>query len=117
MSIIKELYNPKSVMLTVTQKSILAALYNSPTPEAAFEAINGTTMLITARNLLERLGLIQVVGNKAGLTDMGREAVIANNIADETGKLTDEGTAMIDSLNATKARAVAERFSMLTTLI
>lgn len=111
-------YNPQSVMLTVTQKAILAVIYNAPTPEVAFASTNGTSALVTARNLLERLGLIQVAGNKAGLTDSGKQAVAANNIADETGQLTDDGAALIDTLNAGRdASNVAEGFTLLKSLL
>ncbi len=111
-------YNPNSVMLTVTQKAILAVLHNAPTPEAAFETINGSTALVTARNLLERLGLIYVADNKAALSDAGRHAVAANNIADESGQLTDEGAALIDGLNNARAAEVTiESFSLLASLL
>lgn len=113
---IKESFNPQSVLLTVTQKAVLAVLHNSPTPEAAFATINGTEALVTARNLLERLGLIQIAGNKAGLTQAGRSAIIANNIADETGQMTDEGAALIDTLNGDKP-GVREGFSLLASLL
>jgi hypothetical protein len=106
--------NAQAVMLTATQKGILAVLHNSPTPEAAFEAINGSPALITARNLLERLGLLQVTGNKAMLTPAGRQAVVTNNIADQSGQITDDGAALIDAVNANR---VAEGFELLKSLI
>ena len=106
--------NAQAVMLTATQKGILAVLHNSPTPEAAFEAINGSPALITARNLLERLGLLQVAGNKAILTPAGRQAVVTNNIADQSGQITDDGAALIDAVNASR---VAEGFELLKSLI
>lgn len=108
--------NPQAVMLTATQKGVLAILHNSPTPESAFEAINGSPTLITARNLLERLGLIQVGGNRAVLTHTGRQAVIANNIADQTGQITDDGAALIDAINNHKVVAT-EGFDLLKSLI
>lgn len=114
MSIIKDSYNPQAVMLTATQKGILAVLYNSPTPEAAFETTNGNPALITARNLLERIGLVKVAGNQAVLTQAGQQAVHANNIADETGKMTDEGAAMIDSINTVRT---TESFDLLKSLM
>lgn len=106
--------NAQAVMLTATQKGILAILHNSPSPETAFEAINGSPALITSRNLLERLGLIQVSENKAVLTPAGREAVVANNIADQNGQITDNGAALIDAINASR---VTEGFELLKSLI
>lgn len=117
MSILKDSYNPQAVMLTATQKGILAILYNSPTPEAAFETINGSPALVTARNLLERLGLIALGGNRAALTQAGQQAVMANNIADETGQITDEGTALINAINVRRTERVAEDFVLLKVLI
>ena len=118
MSIIKDSYNPQAVMLTATQKGILAILYNTPTPEAAFETTNGLPSLVTARNLLERLGLIRVGGNRAALTDAGQQAVVANNIVDETGQITDEGSALIDAINVRRSELrVAEEFTLLKALI
>lgn len=115
---VTENYDPSSVMLTDTQKGVLAVIANSPTPEMAYETINGTPALVTARNLLEQLGLIRVGGNKAVLTQTGQQAVVANNIADETGQLTDEGAALIDKVNAGKSDyKVVEGFSLLKTLI
>ena len=117
MSIITDSYNPQAVMLTATQKGILAILHNAPTPEAAFESINGAPALITARNLLERLGLIQVAGIRAALTQAGQQAVTANNIVDETGQITDEGSALIDAINVRKGGSVTESFGLLKSLI
>lgn len=117
MSIIKELLEPRTVMLTNIQKAVLAAVFNSPTPEAAFEAINGSPALVTARNILERLGLISIESTKASLTDEGNAAIVANNIADESGQLTDVGTALIDKINAVrKDYKVVESFELLKTI-
>lgn len=113
-----ENYNPQSVILTNTQKGVLATVYNAPTPESAFEAINGTPTLITARNLLERLGLVTVSGNQAMLSQAGQAAVMSNNLADESGQLTDEGAALIEALkNARTDYKVVEGFSLLKSLI
>lgn len=110
--------NPQSVMLTDTQKGVLAIIANAPTPETAYEAVNGTPALVTSRNLLERGGFIQVSNNQAVLTDAGRNAAVANNIIDETGQLTDEGAALIDTMNAERAEyKVVESFELLKTLI
>ena len=106
--------NAQAVMLTATQKGILAVLHNSPSPETAFEAINGSPALVTARNLLERLGLIQVAGGKAVLTPAGRQAVVQNNIADQSGQITDDGAALIDAINTGR---VMEGFDLLKSLI
>lgn len=116
MSIIVDSYNPQAVMLTATQKGILAIIHNAPTPEAAFEAINGSPALITARNLLERLNLIVVADIRAALTQQGKIAITANNLADETGQITDEGTALIDAINVRRTDKVAENFEFLKSI-
>lgn len=107
----------QGVMLTSTQKGILAIIYNSPSPQTAFEAINGTPALITARNLLERLGLIQVANNQAVLTPEGSAAVVSNGIADEQGQLTELGAGLIEEINKSTQAQVAEGFSLLKTLL
>jgi predicted methyltransferase len=113
MSIIMDSFNADAVMLTVTQKSVLAVVYNAPTPLSALEAINGTPELVTARNILERLGLVIVTNGAAALTEKGNKAVIANNIADMEGNLTEEGQALINAV----ATPLGEGFVLLPTLI
>jgi hypothetical protein len=108
---------PAAVILTDTQKGVLAVIYNTPTPETAFYTTTGNQALVTARNILERLGMIQVGGNRAVLTPIGRDAVIANNITDTTGELTEEGTALIDAVSAMLKTKTNEAFVLLSTLI
>ena len=87
--------NQQAVLLTVTQKIVLAVLFNAPTPEVAYENINGNVRFITARNVLERLGYVVVSANRAALTDSGRNAVVTNNIADPSGVLTPDDETLI----------------------
>lgn len=115
MSIIKDSYNPTAVILTNTQKAVLGIAFNSPTPEVAFEQANGTPALITARNILERLGLVNATNNTLVLTPSGQQAVVNNNIADESGAITPEGEALINAVSQSKA--VSEDFSLLQSLI
>lgn len=109
-------FNPQTVILNNVQKGILAVIKNSPTPETAYEAINGSTALITSRNLLERIGLIRVNARQAVLTPAGEQAVTANNIVDETGKITDEGSQLVNLVNQSRDK-VNEGFGLLKSLI
>lgn len=108
---------PEAVILTSTQKGVLAVIYNTPTPETAFDTTNGNQALVTARSILERLGMIQVGGNRAVLTPSGKNAIVANNITDQSGELTEEGTALIDAVNALLRTKTNESFALLSTLI
>jgi hypothetical protein len=102
MSIITDSYNPRAVLLTHIQKGVLAVIYNSPTPQMAFQSTIGDESLVLARNLLERLGLVKVTNNQAILTPDGELAVRANNLVDETGKLSDDGAEVVDWITGNK---------------
>lgn len=108
--------NPNTVLLTNTQKGILAIIHNSPTPESAYESINGSPSLVTSRNILERLGLISVSGIQAALTDAGQRAALANNIMDDAGNITEEGERLIDDINSRRG-TVYEGFALLSSLV
>lgn len=109
--------SPEAILLTDIQKGVLAVVYNTPTPETAFDTINGNRALVTARSILERLGMIQVHGNRVVLTQSGKNAIISNNIADQSGEMTEDGTAMIDAVNALLGARTNEGFVLLRSLI
>lgn len=92
-----------AMLLSHTQKGILAALHNSPTPQLGYEAITGTEALAVQRRVLENVGLISINGISASLTQSGEAALIANNIVDEFGELTADAKTYLDMLSATKS--------------
>lgn len=99
MNLIKEFINPEAVQLTSIQKGVLATIATAATPEIAYETCNGVQSLVIARNILRTLGLVRISQGQLALTDQGQEALITNNILDDTGQLTEDGEsyiAMID---------------------
>lgn len=77
--------------LTQAQKEVLAKIAQSPTPTVALSEISEGRKLVAARDILDRLGLIDYSETEANITDEGWELMIDLNIADATGELTDEG--------------------------
>ena len=118
MNLINELVNPNSVILTATQLGILATIEDAPTPEVAHERISGTLNLVIARNMLVRLNLITLSRNRAGLTEIGKDASKGYNIVDDTGGLTDRGQELVDQLTKDRDEyeTVNEKFRMIRKL-
>lgn len=77
--------------LTTAQKEVLAKVAQAPTPTVALSEISEGRKLVTARDILDKLGLIEYDENEANITDEGWELMIDLNLADATGELTDEG--------------------------
>lgn len=80
-----------TVRLTDSQKRVLAKIAAAPTPTVAGEAISKEPNLVSARNLLMKLGVITFVDNRAEITDKGQHLGKEENILDDSGGLTDEG--------------------------
>lgn len=80
-----------SVKLSDNQKRVLAKIIAAPTPRLAAEELSGNANLVSAKNMMLDLGLIQIVSGHATLTDKGRSVAQEENIADESGQLTADG--------------------------
>jgi hypothetical protein len=80
---------------TENQKRVLATIIASPSPKVAGEKISGDENMVAARNILMKLGVITFSGGNAELTDKGQQIAQDENIADESGQLTDTGNALI----------------------
>lgn len=93
-----------AVRLTDTQKSVLISIYAAPTPETAYDTTTGSENVTLARQQLRSLGLIAVDdgASRAGVTDAGQEALTNNNLIDDMGQLTDEGTKTLEREQAIK---------------
>lgn len=96
MKLLNELLDPKSVRLNNTQQGTLAIIFNSPTPQTAYNNTSGADNVVASRNFLEKMGIVKVSNNAVQLTDFGNQAVKAYNIADDTGELTEYGKQLID---------------------
>lgn len=99
MKLLQEIINPNTVSLTDTQQGVLIAIRVAPTPEVAFQTTNGAQALVVARQQLRSLGLIKIAGNKTALSPNGEQAVTNYNLVDETGQMTERGTAIINNFN------------------
>ncbi len=73
------------------QKIVLSKTKAAATPQVAASEISKDRHLVTARNMLVRLGLLALGDNKAIVTQQGEEVMKAQNLIDETGSLTPEG--------------------------
>lgn len=76
---------------TDNQKSVLAKIASSATPQLAAADISDTPNLVAARDLLIQMGLIELDDNGAHLTDQGQQVMVDQNLTDDGGNLTDAG--------------------------
>lgn len=80
-----------NVSLSETQKIIMARIASAENPHVAFESINEGVNLVSAAKQLANLGLIQMGGGQASVTDKGNGILSDEGLADKTGGLTEEG--------------------------
>jgi hypothetical protein len=106
MKFLTEIMN-SAVLLNSIQKGILAIIHNSPTPQMAFEQTNGTEALYVQRIMLAKLGLITLSDATASLTQSGQAALIANNLIDEQGQLTQDAQTFIDAIGEDRETATS----------
>jgi predicted methyltransferase len=117
MKLLNELVNPNTIQLTNTQMGVLCIIKTSPTPEVAYENITGTENVMSATQLLQKLGIVSINGNAAYLTQTGEEIVLKYDLVDETGKLTERGKGVMETLEADKQQyQMSEAFSLIKTL-
>lgn len=92
-------------MLSDYQKEVLLLIALSATPRQAYDSTVGNDNIVTARNLLIKLGFVNYSNNQLMLTDTGQDALISFNLIDDTGQPTPEGVKYLknkqDELNLT----------------
>ena len=76
---------------TDNQKAVLAKIAAAATPQLAVADISDTPNLVAARDMLAKMGLIDIDDEGAHLTDLGREVMTNQNLATPDGTLTDDG--------------------------
>lgn len=76
---------------TSNQKRVLAKIAAAPTPTVAASEISSDANMVSARNMLMKLGMISFSNNEAALTDKGTEVATDENIIDQSGQLTQAG--------------------------
>jgi len=88
-----------TIHLSDMQSVVLAKIVAAATPQLGYEAINNSRNLVGARDELKRLGLIGVTGGTVTVTDLGKQIMQAENLASETGELTDRGNKFAEVQN------------------
>lgn len=92
MEVIKEKRVLTTLELTDMQKQVLGKIMIAPTPSVAAQNIAKDQKMITARDILSHLGLIEVSDeNGASVTDKGKQVMTDQGLMDQSGGLTDEG--------------------------
>jgi len=85
----------QTLTLSAFQKQVIAKIVAAPTPKKAATDIAANHNLQTARNLLANLGIITFTENEAHLTELGTNLAVEEDIAYESGQLTDAGQALV----------------------
>jgi len=91
MNIINEKRTLTTVRLTENQKKVMTRIVASATEVLAAEEISKGRALVTARDLLVKLGLIEYRDGYAALTPEGEKIMKDSNLIDDMGELTEEG--------------------------
>lgn len=121
MGILKELVNPNTAMLNDTQMAVLLMTKISSSPQMAYANTNEAENLVTAREILAKMQLVQFGNNMLILTDAGENMLTYHDLVDETGMVTDEGNQLLDRISDTSAtfvnQEITEEFNFLRTLL
>ena len=88
---ISETRTLSTIHLSDTQKAVLSKIIGSATPETALEEISDGRNMVAARDILQKLGLIEVTDRDASITDEGNEVMKDENLVDDMGELTQDG--------------------------
>lgn len=81
------------------QKKVLAKILSAATPKLAAAEISRDQNLISARDMLAKLGAITFTHDSAELTDIGQRLATSENICDDSGQLTDVGNQLLANGN------------------
>ena len=91
MKTINERRIENALQLSGVQKYVLAKLVASETPLTAYEEVSRGANMVTASQMLAKLGLMTIESNNAEITEQGNEALQKEGLMDEMGELTEEG--------------------------
>jgi len=92
MDLINEKRTLTTVRLTDNQKKVMTMIISSATDKLAAENISTGRQMITARDILVKLKLIEFRDGYAALTQDGEQLMKDSNLIDDMGELTDEGS-------------------------
>ena len=91
MDLINEKRTFNTLRLTDNQKKVMTRIISSATEKLAAQEISKGRALITARDILVKLQMIDFRDGYAALTSDGEKLMKDYNLVDETGQLTDDG--------------------------
>lgn len=96
---------------TTNQKRVLAKIVAAPTATVAAEEISKDANIVSARNMLMKLGMINFANNEASLTQQGTQVATEENIIDQGGQLTPQGQelAYTDTMGQTDSDDAGEQ--------
>ena len=80
-----------AIQLSGVQKYVLTKLVASETPLTAYEEVSRGANMVTASQMLMKLGLMTISENNAEITEQGNELLRKEGLMDEMGELTEEG--------------------------
>jgi hypothetical protein len=106
MNLMKDLMEANLPNLTDNQKGMLISIKTSATPQQAMATANGSQVSVAAKNDLTKMGLVAQQGNYLQLTQQGQNALLSNNLIDETGAITEEGQTQLDNFGRNKQEYV-----------
>ncbi len=76
---------------TENQKAVLTKIVAAETPKLAAADISKSSNLVSARDMLKKLGFITLDDEGAALTDAGTKVTTDQGLTDDMGELTDTG--------------------------
>jgi len=91
---INEIIN-NDLMLSDYQKEVLLLIALAATPYQALDSTIGDVNLVTARNLLVKLGFVETSHNQLRLSSDGQEALRNFNLIDDMGQPTPDGMKLL----------------------
>lgn len=100
--LLKELINPNTDLLNSSQKAVLILTYIAPTKNSAYNNTTLSDNLSTARDILQKIGLIIVDGTNISITDKGTKMLTYHNLIDSDGELTKNSKDILKSMNLLK---------------
>lgn len=86
-----------TIRLSGVQKSILTKIVAAATPEVAYEQISDGRNFVAARDILQKIGLIDFDEGTASLTDSGKKVMKDENLMDDSEQLTSDGQQYVEA--------------------
>lgn len=118
--LLKELINPNTAILNDTQKAVLLITHISQSGQMAFDNTASSDNLLTARDILVKLGALTMGDNVVALTSRGQSMLNYHNLVDDMGELTEDGQKILDNSEevgtAFNLQNVQESFKFLSTI-